>query len=49
MKHAVEIASCGMIYMPSFMNNGTGTQGTLRLCLSNLRGPNVGIIDGSNL
>jgi hypothetical protein len=24
-KYAVEIASCGMMYIPSFMNTGTGS------------------------
>jgi hypothetical protein len=37
MKYAIEIASCGMIYVPSFMKIGTG--------LKNLRGCNVGITD----
>jgi hypothetical protein len=45
MKHVVEIASYGMIYM----ENGTGAQGTLRLFLSNSRGSNAGITDGRNL
>jgi hypothetical protein len=46
MKYAVEVASCGMIYIPSFMKIGTGVQVILRFCLRNLRGCNVGITDG---
>jgi hypothetical protein len=46
MKYAVEMASCGMIYLQSFMNIGTGVQAILRFRLRNLRGCNVGITDG---
>jgi hypothetical protein len=35
MKYAVEMASCGMIYVPSFMKIGTGVQAILRFYLSN--------------
>jgi hypothetical protein len=42
-----EMDSSGM--MLSFMEIGTGVQATLRFCLRNLRGCNVGIIDGWNL
>jgi hypothetical protein len=38
MEYAVEIASCGMICIQSFMKTGAG-------CLRNLRGYNVGIAD----
>jgi hypothetical protein len=38
--YAVEMASCGMIYLPSFMKP------ILRFCLKNLKGCNVGITDG---
>jgi hypothetical protein len=31
--------------VPSFMKIGTGVQATLRFCLRNLRGCNVGITD----
>jgi hypothetical protein len=46
MKYAIEIASCGMIYLISFTKIGTGIQAILRFCLRNLRGCNVGITDG---
>jgi hypothetical protein len=38
MKSAVEMASCGMIYLPSVMKIGTGVQAILRSCLGNLNG-----------
>jgi hypothetical protein len=40
------MASCGMIYMPSFMNMSEGVQAILRFFLNNLRGYNIGITDG---
>jgi hypothetical protein len=46
MKYPVEIASCGMIHVPSFMKIGRGIQATYKFCLRNLRGCNVGITDG---
>jgi hypothetical protein len=49
MKYAVEMASGGMIYLPSSMKIATGVQAILRFCLSNLRGYNVGIIEGRDL
>jgi hypothetical protein len=49
MKYATELASYDTIYMPSFMKIGTGVQETLRICLSNLRGHNVGISEGRDL
>jgi hypothetical protein len=45
MTYAIEMASCGMIYTPSFMKIGTGVQAILRFCLSNLRGCEVGITE----
>jgi hypothetical protein len=39
--HAVEMASCGIIYLPSIMKIRTGIQAILRLCLRNMRGGNV--------
>jgi hypothetical protein len=45
----VEMASCGIISMPIFMKIGTGVQAVLRLCLSSLRGCNIGITDGRDL
>jgi hypothetical protein len=49
MKYAVEMASGGMIYIPSFMMIGSGIQVILRLLSKNFRGCNVGIIDGRDL
>jgi hypothetical protein len=46
MMYAVEMASCGMIYITGFMKIGTGVQAILRFCLSNLKGCNVGITGG---
>jgi hypothetical protein len=43
MKHAVEKASSGAIYVPSFMKIDTGVQAILRSDLRNLRGSNAGI------
>jgi hypothetical protein len=48
-QYTIEKASCGMIYVPSFMKIGTGVQAILRFDLRNLRGCNVGIIDGWDL
>jgi hypothetical protein len=49
MKYVVAIASCGMIYIQSFMKIGTGVQTVLKFCLRNLRGCNVGIPDWNDL
>jgi hypothetical protein len=49
MKHDFEMATCGMIYIPSFMKMVTGAQAILKFCLRYFRGCNVGIIDGSDL
>jgi hypothetical protein len=49
MKYAVETASCGMMYIPSFMKIGVYVQSILRFCLNNLKGCNVVNIDGSEL
>jgi uncharacterized protein YraI len=46
---AVEMASCGMIYLPSFMKIAIGVQAILRFCLRDVKGCNVGIPDGRNL
>jgi hypothetical protein len=45
-KYAVEMASCGIIYLPSFMKIGIGVQAILRIVLRILRGCDVGITDG---
>jgi hypothetical protein len=44
--YAVEIALCGIIYLPSFMKVRTGVQATLRFCLRNLIDCGVGITEG---
>jgi hypothetical protein len=49
MKHAVEMALSGVIYIPSFMKIGTGVQAILRLDLRNLRGYRVDITNGRDL
>jgi hypothetical protein len=36
MIYAVELAPCGMIYLPSFMKIATAHQAILRFCLRNL-------------
>jgi hypothetical protein len=47
--YAVEMASGGMIYIPSFMKIDTGVQAIRNVFLSNFRGCNVGIADGRDL
>jgi hypothetical protein len=47
--YAIDMASCGVIYAPSFMKIDTGVQAILRFCLRNVRGCNVGITDGTEL
>jgi hypothetical protein len=42
MKYAVEMASCGILFIQGFMKIGTGVQGTLRRF-------NVGIMDVRDL
>jgi hypothetical protein len=51
MRHTVEMASDGMIYIPSFMKIGKGVQAILKFLsfLRNLGGCNIGIIDGWDL
>jgi hypothetical protein len=49
MMYASDVASCGMIYLPSFMKIGTGVHAILRFCLSNVNSCNVGGTDGRNL
>jgi hypothetical protein len=46
MIYAVEMASCGMIYLPSFMKIGTGVQAILKFWIRKLKICNVGITDG---
>jgi hypothetical protein len=47
--YAVEMASRGMIFLPSFMNICIGVQAVLRFYLNNSKGCNVGINDGKDL
>jgi hypothetical protein len=47
--YAVEMSSCGTIFLPNFMQIGIGVQALLRFCLSNLEGCNVGITGGRDL
>jgi uncharacterized protein YraI len=49
MLYSFEMASCGIIYLPSFMKIAAGLQAILRFCLRNLKGCNVGITDGRYL
>jgi hypothetical protein len=49
MKYAVEMVSCGMIYLLSFMKINVGVQAILRVDLSNLNNSNYGIIFGRDL
>jgi hypothetical protein len=49
LKYVVEIASCGMMHMSSFMKIGTGLQAILRFYLSSLKGCDVGITDATDL
>jgi hypothetical protein len=46
MEYAVEMASRGMVYIPSFMKIDPSIQAILRFRLRNFRGCNVGITDG---
>jgi hypothetical protein len=46
MMYAVEMASCGMIYLLSFMTIGTGVQVILRFCLINLRAVMLVLLKG---
>jgi hypothetical protein len=43
MKQTSKMASCGIIYIPSFINIDIGFHGILRFCLRKLRGCIVGI------
>jgi hypothetical protein len=49
MEYVVEMASCGMIYIPSFMKISTDAQAILRFCLKNLRCCSVGFAYGRDL
>jgi hypothetical protein len=49
LKYTVQMTSCGIIYIQSFMKIGTGVQAILRFRLINLRGYNVDITNGRGL
>jgi hypothetical protein len=49
MIYAVEMSSCGIIFLLSFVKIYKGLQAILRFYLSNLNGCNVGITSGSHL
>jgi hypothetical protein len=44
MMFAVEMASCDVIHLPSFMKIGKGVQAILKFCQRNLRGYGVSIV-----
>jgi hypothetical protein len=47
--YGVEVASCSMIFLSSFMKIDTGAQEILRFRFCNLKGCNVGITDRKEL
>jgi hypothetical protein len=49
MKYAIEIASCGMIHIPSYIKIGTGIQAILWCFLRNLKDCNVGMALGKDI
>jgi hypothetical protein len=49
MKHAIQMASFGMIYPPIFMKISIGVQAILRSCFRKFRGCNIGITGGRDL
>jgi hypothetical protein len=49
MRYIVELASDGMIYIPSFMKIGSGIPAILRFYFINLNDCNIGITDGRKL
>jgi hypothetical protein len=49
MKCTLEMGSGGMIYTTSIRQTGTGVEGILRFCLSNMKGCSVASTDGKDL
>jgi hypothetical protein len=49
MEYGVEMISCGMMYIKSFIKIDAGVQATLMFNLRNLTGCNIGITDGKEL
>jgi hypothetical protein len=44
--YSIEMASCSMLYLPSFMKIDTGVRAILRSGLRFLRGFNIDVTDG---
>jgi hypothetical protein len=44
MMYGIEMASCDIIHLPSFMKIGKGVQAILRWCNKNLRGCSVSTV-----
>jgi hypothetical protein len=44
-----EMASCGMICIPSFIKIGIGIEPILRICFISLRDCSVGVTDGREI
>jgi hypothetical protein len=49
MMHVVEMPSCGLIVLPSFIKIGADVKAVLRFCLNSLNFCNVGITDEKEL
>jgi hypothetical protein len=49
MMYHVQMASCGLIFLPSFMKIGKCFRAIIRFGLSNMNDCNVGIIEGKKL
>jgi hypothetical protein len=49
MMYAVEMPSCGMIFLQSFMKISAGFQAILWFCFNNLNNCKAGITDGEEL
>jgi hypothetical protein len=47
--YAIDMVSCGNVYIPSFMSIGTSVQAILIFGLINLNGCNVGIAEGKEI
>jgi hypothetical protein len=47
--YTVEMASCGVIFLPSFIKIGTAVQAILRFCFKYFTGCDVDITDARDL
>jgi hypothetical protein len=45
MRYTIEMASGGMIYIPSVVKIGKGVEGILRFCLRSFKSCNIGITE----